>query len=539
MEVSESKDPSRQRADFRWSIPERLNIGVDVCDRWAQRDPGRPAIIDVVDHGGRTITTFAELRAQSNKLARALRGLGVNRGDRVAVLLPQCVEAVSAHVAIYKLGAIAVPLASVFGVDALAYRLTDSGTKLVVTNGQGAAKIAAIGPLVPRVETIISVDGPDGGVLGYADLLARQSEDFQPARTSAEDPALMIYTSGTTGQPKGALHAHRVLLGHLPGIQLSHDFLPQPGDLMWTPADWAWAGGLLNALLPSLHFGVPVVARRVERFDPEAAFALMAQQGIRNAFIPPTALRLLRTVARPRERFPLVLRSVTSAGEALGAETFHWGEEAFGLAINEVFGQTECNYVLASCGRLGQSRSGAIGQAVPGHHVGVIRPDGSPCDPGETGQIAVARPDPAMFLRYWNQLEATAQKYLGLWMTTGDLARMDADGYVTFLGRNDDIITSSGYRIGPAEIEDCLLKHPAVVSAAAVGKPDPIRTEIVKTFVVLRAGTDATPALATEIKDFVRSRLSAHEYPREVAFVDALPMTSSGKIMRRLLREQA
>ncbi|MCW6507429.1 AMP-binding protein [Lichenifustis flavocetrariae] len=539
MEVSESSDPSQMRAAFRWRIPERYNIGVDVCDRWAERDPGRAAIIDVADDGHRTITTYAELRAQSNQLARALRGLGVVRSDRVAVLLPQCAEAVSAHVAIYKLGAIAVPLASVFGVDALAYRLADSGTKLVLTNGQGAAKIAAIGPLARSVEIVISIDGADGYALGYAELLARQSQDFQPTRTSAEDPALMIYTSGTTGQPKGALHAHRVLPGHLPGIQISHDFLPQPGDLMWTPADWAWAGGLLNALLPSLHFGVPVVARRVERFDPEAAFALMARQGIRNAFIPPTALRLLRTVARPRERFSLALRSVTSAGEPLGAETFLWGQEAFGLAINEVFGQTECNYVLASCGRLGLSRPGAIGQAVPGHHVGVIRPDGSLCDPGETGQIAVAQPDPAMFLRYWNQPEATAQKYLGLWMTTGDLAWMDADGYVTFLGRNDDIITSSGYRIGPAEIEDCLLKHPAVVSAAAVGKPDPIRTEIVKTFVVLRAGTDATPALATEIKDFVRSRLSAHEYPREVAFVDALPMTSSGKIMRRLLREQA
>ncbi len=281
------------------------------------------------------------------------------RGDRVAVLLPQTREAVVAHVAIYKLGAIAVPLASVFGVDALSYRLIDSGTRVVITHAAGAARVASIVPRPATLETVISIDGSDGVTLGYAALLERQPADFQPTRTLADDPALMIYTSGTTGQPKGALHAHRVLPGHLPGIQFSHEFFPRPGDLMWTPADWAWAGGLLNALLPSLHFGVPVVARRVERFEPEAAFAFMAEQGIRNAFIPPTALRMLRTVENPRGRFALDLRTITSAGEPLGAETFAWGREALGLAINEVFGQTECNYVLASCAKLGVTRPGS------------------------------------------------------------------------------------------------------------------------------------------------------------------------------------
>lgn len=539
MHLPDCDDVQRLHKTFRWSIPTHYNIGVDICDRWAALDASRPAIVDATGDGPAIVTTFADLRAQSNQLARGLRCLGVMRGDRVAVLLPQTVEAVAAHVAIYKLGAIAVPLASVFGVDALAYRLADSGSKVVITNGQGSARISAIKPYPAALETVISIDGPDRHALGYTNLLARQATEFEPARTRADDPALMIYTSGTTGQPKGALHAHRVSPGHLPGVQFSHDLFPQPNDLMWTPADWAWAGGLLNALLPSLHFGVPVVARRVERFDPESAFAFMAARGIRNAFIPPTALRLLRTVTEPRARFDLSLRTVTSAGEPLGAETFAWGQQALGLSINEVFGQTECNYVLASSAKLGVSKPGAIGRAVPGHDVGVIRPDGTLCDPGETGQIAVSRPDPAMFLRYWNQPEATAQKFVGLWMTTGDQARTDREGYVTFLGREDDIITSSGYRIGPAEIEDCLLKHPAIASAAAVGKPDAIRTEIVKTFVVLRDGTPGTPALKTEIRDFVRTRLSAHEYPREIAFVDALPMTSSGKVLRRVLREQA
>lgn len=539
MFLPESAHFARLRSAFTWAVPAAYNIGIDVCDRWAERDGSRPAIIDVSPDGVRTVTTFADLRLASNRLAGALRRLGVTRGDRVAVLLPQSVEVVVAHVATYKLGAIAVPLASVFGIDALGYRLADSGCKAVLTNGTGSDKLRLIAAETPALEIVVSIDGADGHAAGYQDLLADQPADFAGVATAADDPALMIYTSGTTGQPKGALHAHRVLAGHLPGVRLSHEFLPQPGDLMWTPADWAWAGGLLNALLPSLHYGVPVVARRAERFDPEAAFALMADLGVRNAFIPPTALRLLRSVARPRRKDALQLRSVTSAGEPLGAETFAWGEAALGLSINEVFGQTECNYVLASCARLGISRPGAIGCAVPGHEVGVLRADGTVCEPGEVGEIAVARPDPAMFLRYWNQPAATAAKFNGRWMTTGDLARRDADGYVTFLGRNDDIITSSGYRIGPAEIEDCLLKHPGVAAAAAVGKPDALRTEIVKAFLVLRDGVTPGPALEAEIRDFVRARLSAHEYPREIAFVDALPMTSSGKIMRRVLRDVA
>lgn len=532
-----SQDDFRSVQDaFRWTIPHLYNIGVDVCDRWAALTPDAPAIIDATDDRLRT-ATFADLRDESNQLARVLRCLGIVRGDRVSVLLPQTREAVAAHVAIYKLGAIAVPLASVFGVDALGFRLADSGTRVVVTHAAGAARLAAIDPRPPALAHVISIDGPDAHALGYHDLLSRQPVDFQAVRTLADDPALMIYTSGTTGQPKGALHAHRVLPGHLPGVQFSHDSFPQPGDRMWTPADWAWAGGLLNALLPSLHFGVPVVARRVERFEPEAAFAFMATAGIRNAFIPPTALRMLRTVENPRGRFALDLRTVTAAGEPLGAETFAWGQEALGLAVNEVFGQTECNYVLASCARLGVSRPGTIGRAVPGHRVAVIRADGSVCAADEIGEIAVARPDPAMFLGYWGQPDATAGKFVGSWMMTGDLARADADGYVTFLGRNDDVITSSGYRIGPSEVEDCLLRHPAVAAAAVVGKPDALRTEIVKAFVVLRDGYRASDELGSEIRTFVRGRLSAHEYPREVVFIDALPMTTSGKVLRRVLRD--
>jgi acetyl-CoA synthetase len=522
---------------FRWQVPARYNIGVDVCDRWAAVEPDRAAILDV--HAGGTVeeVSYAALRERSNRLANVLRARGVERGDRVAILLPQTPAVAVCHIAICKLGAIALPLAMLFGVEALSYRLQDSGTRALVTNAQGLAKLAGIRSAVPELELVLSLDGADEGAEDFHSALARAAADFTPAATASDDPALMVYTSGTTGPPKGALHAHRVLLGHLPGIEFPHEFLPQPGDRFWTPADWAWAGGLLNVLLPGLHYGVPVVAHRSDKFDPGEALDLMANSGVRNAFIPPTALRMLRSAPPPKQK--LRLRSVGSGGEALGVETYEWGKSALGLTINEFYGQTECNLVLASCAAIGVSRAGAIGRPVPGHAVAVIRPDGSQCAPGELGQIAIGRPDPVMFLQYWGKPEATRDKFIGDWMTTGDQGIADADGYVQFIGRDDDVITSSGYRIGPTEIEDCLIRHPAVALAAVVGKPDPVRTEIVKAFIVLRSGYGPSGALAAEIQGFVRTRLSAHEYPREVAFIEQMPMTTTGKVIRRLLRQQA
>jgi acetyl-CoA synthetase len=411
--------------------------------------------------------------------------------------------------------------------------------KALLCNAAGLAKLAAIRAELPALSLVVSLDGAADGALGFADLVARASSDFSPVATAPDDPAMMIYTSGTTGPPKGALHAHRVLLGHLPGIEMPHDFFPQPGDRFWTPADWAWAGGLLDCLLPSLYYGVPVVARRFDKFDPEEAFDLMAKAAVRNAFIPPTALRMLRSAPNPRARHALALRTVGSGGEALGAETYEWGKDALGLVINEFYGQTECNLVLSSCALIGVSKPGAIGKPVPGHMVAVIRRDGTRCAPGELGQVAIRRPDPVMFLEYWGQPQATQAKFNGEWMTTGDQGLVDEQGYFTFVGRDDDVITSAGYRIGPGEIEDCLIRHPAVALAAVVGKPDPLRTEIVKAFVVVKSGVEPSEELAAGIQDFVRTRLSAHEYPREVAFIDEMPMTTTGKVIRRLLRERA
>ncbi|MGE3626674.1 MAG: AMP-binding protein, partial [Hyphomicrobiales bacterium] len=327
--------------------------------------------------------------------------------------------------------------------------------------------------------------------------------------------------------------------GHLPSVEYSHVFYPRDGDVMWTPADWAWAGGLFNSMYPALYYGVPLVAYAFGKFDAETAFGLMEEFGIRNAFIPPTALRLLRSVEAPRDRFRLRMRTIASGGESLGRETLEWGRDTLGLTVNEFYGQTECNYVLGSCATIGVVRPGAIGLEIPGHRVAVIDGEGKVLPPGEQGQIAMLRPDPLMFLGYWKRPDATQKKFIGDWMTTGDQGVSDPDGYISFVGRDDDVITSAGYRIGPGEIEDCLLRHPAVRLAAAVGKPDPVRTEIVKAFIVLNDGFNQTPELEAELRGFVRERLSAHEYPREIAFLEEMPLTTTGKVIRRLLREQA
>ncbi len=527
---------------FRWDIPGRYNIAADVCDRWALSEPERPAILEVAPDGTVATITHGNLRARSLALAAGLSARGIGMGDRIAVLLPQSADVVVAHLAAYRLGAIALPLAGLFGAEALRYRLTDSGARAIVTDETGLAKLAPIRDALPELTLIVSVDGPADGAEALAAIEAegKKTKKFEPWATGPDDPALMIYTSGTTGLAKGALHGHRVLLGHLPGFLMMHDF-PGPADgPVWTPSDWAWAGGLLNVVMPSLRLGLPVVARLFARFEPEDAFRLMATLKVSHAFLPPTALRMLRAVPSPRERFDLsALRNIASAGEALGPETFAWAKSALGLTIGEAYGQTECNLVLAACRRAGVARPGSTGRPVPGHRVAVLRADGTEAGVDEPGEIAVKAPDPVLFLGYWRQPEATAKKFRDGWWLTGDTARRDADGYIHFVGREDDLITSAAYRIGPTEIEDCLLRHPAVALAAAVGVPDPLRTEIVKAFVVPREGFVPSEELAADILAFARKNLSAHEVPRALAFRESLPMTTTGKIIRRALRDGA
>lgn len=526
-------------ADFAWQIPGDFNIGTACCDDWAKAEPERIALRQWRDGESPAETSYGALKESSDRLSNALRTLGAEAGARIGIVLPQSVETVFAHLAIYKSGMIAVPLARLFAADALEYRLRRAGVSILITNRDGARKLRAIRDRLPELKTVLSTDPGEADCVDLANAMRAASPEFQPARTTPETPALIIFTSGTTGQPKGALHGHRVLLGHIPGVQLHHEFLPQPGDMAWTPADWAWAGGLLNILLPCLYLGVPVVYGGLERFDPERAFQLMAEMDVANAFIPPTALRLMKTVENPAEKFDLSIRTIGSGGESLGADTLEWAQRELGITINEFYGQTECNLVLSACNVLGVVKPGAIGKPVPGHTVAAVRPDGSLCKTGERGEVAVARPDPVMFLEYWDDAQATGSKFLGDWMLTGDQCIVDKDGYFQFVGRDDDIINSAGYRVGPGEIEDCLISHPAVKLAAAVGKPDPLRTEIVKAYVVL--GDDVVPdeKLRDEIQAHVKQRLAANIYPREIEFVDEVPLTTTGKVIRRIFRERA
>ncbi len=517
------------RAAFRWHIPARCNMAAEVCDRWADGS-GRLAMLEVSADGTTDRIGFDDLARRSRQLANLFLSLGIRRGDRIGVLLPQCQETLLAHLAAWRIGAISVPLFVLFGQEALSYRLADCGAVALVTDGEGAAKVASVRARLPALHHVLDIDAWHG-------QMERASDSHACTATGPDDPALIIYTSGTTGSPKGALHAHRVLRGHLPGVEMPQERFPQPGDCFWTPADWAWIGGLLDVLLPSLFHGIPVVAHRMAKFDPEFALRFMAQHGVRNAFLPPTALRMLRQVADPA-RFGMKLRSVGSGGETLGAEMLEWGRGAFGLTINEFYGQTECNLTIASCAGMFPVKPGAIGKPVPGHEVAILGTDGTVLPRGAAGTIAIRAPDPVMFLGYWNRPEATAAKFVGDWLLTGDQAVMDGEGYVTFVGRDDDVITSAGYRIGPGEIEDFLQSHPAVAAVAVIGLPDALRTERVCAVVVPKPGIAGDETLARDIQRSVATRLAGHLYPRQVEFVEALPQTTTGKIMRGELRRR-
>ncbi len=524
-------------ARFRWQIPAQYNIAVDACDRHAT-DRTRLAMLYEDEAGHVSTHTFAEFRARSNQLAQALLRLGVTRGDRIGIILSQRPETAIAHLAAYKLGAIALPLSTLFGPEALDYRLRDAGARVVITDTESLDRVLGMRAELPDLQHVICVDRADAkGIVDYQRLLRAESDTFAPVPTTPDDPALLIYTSGTTGPPKGALHAHRVLLGHLPAIELYHEYFPQPDDRFWTPADWAWIGGLYDVLFPSWHYGVSVVAHRMRKFDPAQALDLMARHRVRNTFLVPTALKMMRSVPTPRQSYDLCLRTMFTGGEAVGEEIIGWAREALGVTPHEGYGQTEVNLVLGNCSSLMPVKPGSMGRPVPGHTVAVVDAAGQPVPVGTLGEVAVQRPDPVLFLGYWRNPSATADKFVGDWALTGDLARQDEDGYFWFVGRRDDLISSGGYRIGPGEIEDCLAGHAAVALAAAVGSPDAVRGEVVKAFVQLRDGVLPTPALARELTAYVRTRLSAHEYPREIEFLQTLPVTTTGKVRRRDLRD--
>ncbi len=548
---------------FRWQVPALFNIAEVCCARWARRPPTARRVAVAWEHedGRRGTLSYGQLQAQADRLAHALAALGVRRGDRVAVVMPQRPETAVAHIALYRLGAVAMPLSMLFGPEALAYRLQDSGAVLAIADESAIASLLAVRAACPALRTLLAVGGAVGqGDLDWpAALAAAPAAPFAPCVTAADDPAVLIYTSGTTGPPKGALLPHRALIGNLSGFVCSQNWFGTAADeVFWSPADWAWTGGLMDALLPTLYFGGRIVAWQ-GRFSPTQAFALMQRHRVTHSFLFPTALKaMMKAVPAPRQHYRLQLRAVMSAGEAVGDAVFHWCREALGVSVNEMFGQTEINYIVGNCGSYldaaGQrrpgwpARPGSMGRPYPGHRVAVIDDAGSEVPRGAPGDVALHRrdihgdPDPVFFLGYWRNDAATRAKFTGdpgdSWCRTGDTAVMDADGYLWYQGRIDDVFKAAGYRIGPSEIENCLVKHPAVANAAVVPKPDRERGALVKAYVVLAPGHAGDAALVQALQDHVRGRLAPYEYPKEIEFVDALPMTTTGKVQRRLLRLQ-
>ncbi len=523
------------QAEFRWPRPSRFNIARAVCDRHPAAALGM--IVENTDGSVRT-WTFGELSRASARLANALKARGVTKGDRVGVFLSQSAELAIGHLACYRMGAIALPLFTLFGEEAVEYRAANSGICALLTDMSQLPKVLAVRERLPELKTIIVIGAGRHAAefLDYDTLVGAASDSFPAIDTDAEDPALLIYTSGTTGQPKGALHAHRMLLGVITALNQWADFWPRGNEVMWTPAEWAWIAGLYDALFPAWYYGTPVLAHRFAKFDPERAFHLLDKHRVGVAFIPPTALKMMRQVDKPRDRWGYDVRCVYTGGEAMGEELLQWGRDAFGSTISEGYGQTEMNLMLLNSPNWFPVKPGSCGRAAIGRKVAIVDSQGRVLPSGEEGQIAGWRHDPVVMLEYWRNPEGTAKKYAGDWLLTGDLGRMDDEGYVFFKSRDDDVITSGGYRIGPGEIEECLIKHPAVAMAGVVGIPDPVRTEIVKAFVQLRPGVTGDEALKADIATYVKTRLAAHEYPREVEFLDTLPLTTTGKILRRELK---
>ena len=564
----------RLHSRFTWAVPTHFNITQVCCARWAALPNAtkRVAIHAYSTRDGDVFYSYAQLQEQANRLSNALVAQGVQRGDRVAIVMPQCFETAVAYIAVLQMGAVAMPLSLLFGPDALEYRLQDSEAVLAIADASALADLMLARKHCPLLRTVVGVGAPDA-VLGladceFADTLAQFSTEFTPVDTLADDPAILIYTSGTTGNPKGALLAQRALIGNLPGFVASQNwfgFDPHgKGDtqaVFWSPADWAWTGGLMDALLPTLYFGRPIVAYN-GRFSPQTALELMGQCGVTHTFLFPTALKAMmkaypgtpeRTV---RQQHTLQLQAIMSAGEAVGDAVFAYCEQQLGVKPNEMFGQTEINYIVGNCNALWPSKPGSMGMGYPGHQVRVIDDDGNECPVGVPGDVALNRydvhgqPDPIFFLGYWKNDDATRAKFTGDWCRTGDQAVRDADGYLWYHGRADDIFKAAGYRIGPGEIENCLVKHPAVANAAVVPKPDPERGAVVKAYVVIapdfaaryagdtRATDQFHAELSLELQAHVKGLLAHYEYPKEIEFVDALPMTTTGKVQRRVLRLQ-
>ncbi|HEY9278451.1 MAG TPA: AMP-binding protein [Eoetvoesiella sp.] len=533
-------------SSYQWFVPSQFNIAQACVHRWAENphEGRRIALYFEDEFGQREVWTYSRLAQTANQLANGLIKMGVSPGDRVAVIMGQRPETAAAYMAIFSVGAIATPLSALFGADGLSVRLRDAEARVAIVDASTGPDLIQAQQQCPLLTQIIGFGFQHDSIIPWRSLLARQPGTFKVRPTLSSSPALLLYTSGTTGSPKGALLAHSALIGNLPGFVASQNWFPQQGDIFWSPADWTWTGGLMDALLPTLYFGRSIVGT-LGRFSAVRAFEILERYQVTNTFLFPTALKMMmKEVESPRQQYQLALRSIMAAGESVGEAVFQWCQEALGITPNEMFGQTEMNYLVGNSHQKWPAKPGSIGRPYPGHKISVLDTHGKPCPAGTVGEIALNRydihghPDPILFLGYWRNQQATQDKFVNDWCLTGDLAKIDKEGYFWYSGRSDDVFKSAGYRIGPSEIENCLVTHAAVANAAIIPKPDPTRGALVKAYVVLTPGylqADA-PALIKTLQEHVETRLSSYQTPKEIEFVEALPMTTTGKIRRHVLR---
>lgn len=496
--------------------PGALSLAAACCDRWADGS-GRLALIRPRPDAPDEAVSFDALHAASCRVAQVLQAHGIGRRDRVGILLPQGPEAVVALLAAWRLGAIVVPLARMLDGPALAFRLGHAGVAALVTDDAGRAATDALRPGLPALRLVLGTEGAGGGALSFWAEAGRAPGGAPVCAIAPRDPALILFRAGTTGPARGVLHAHRALAGHLPGVAAQHGGFPLPGDRVWTPLDWAWRSALFDALLPALCQGVPVLAAPMPRFDAARAIDLMARHGVRNVVLPTPALRALRDASALRPTAPR-LRSVATSGAPPGAALAGWAADQLGATLRHGHGTAECNLVL-----LGGTDGTAAGQAVPGQEVAVVDADGTPLPDGQAGMLAVRRRHPAVFLGYWKDAAGAGQ---GPWLPTGDRATRLAGGAILL---DAGAAAASGDGMGPDDVEHCLRRHPAVALAAVVGPPDALGGEDATAIIVPHGDATPGPALAEELRDFMRLGMAGHRYPRRVAFAKALPRAPEGR----------
>jgi acetyl-CoA synthetase len=523
----------RTCAAFQWNIPRLYNAGQIACGQYAESEEDTALTIAGAD-GQASQYSYGQLNAFSNKLANYFKALGLSKGDRVGFLLPASFQAAAACMAALKSGLVIVPIFTGVTAGVLGQRVAASGLRVLLIGTSGSALVEEIASTIQeRSVKVVPLVGPS---LRNHDLLetltAGTSSAFETVGTTPNDPAFLAFTSGSEGVPKGVLHAHRELIGATSTFGLRTRPFGK-GEVTWSPADWSWLMGL-NVAFCAWYSGGSVLLQEASVFDPGQALKLMADFGVQHASLMPTALTLIQKTDK-RIHHP-ALRTLATGGETLGGEIFDWVRERFGIPLDEFFGMSECPALIGN-GDIVESRRGALGVALPGHDVQVVDEQGEILPDGDLGYIAVNKSDPGMFLGYWRDMELIPPEFRGNYYLTSDLARKDVDGYFWHVGRGDDVIKSGGYRIGPGEIEDCAASHPRVQLAGAVSHKDNIVGQVVKLWIQLKAGDTQSAELEKDIRQHIQQRLPSYQWPRRIEFIANMPLTSSGKINRRELRE--